>query len=103
MSKSVYFVYILANRRYGVLYVGVTNDLMRRMFEHKQKLAHGFTEKYDVVHLVYFEEYSSIVEARAREHALKRWRRVWKLKLVDDFNPEWRDLAEEFIDSGLRA
>jgi putative endonuclease len=69
------FVYILANRRYGVLYVGVTNNLMRRLSEHRQKLVAGFTKTYGVTQLVYFEEHSSITEARAREHTLKRWRR----------------------------
>jgi putative endonuclease len=76
---------------------------MRRLSEHKQKLARGFTEKYGVVQLVYFEEYSSIIQARACEHTLKRWRRAWKFKLVDDINPEWRDLTEEFVDSSMRA
>jgi len=90
-----YFVYILANRRYGVLYVGLTNDLSRRIFQHRAKAVPGFTKDYGVVRLVYFEEYASITEARAREKSLKRWRRAWKLKLIDDFNPEWRDLAEE--------
>jgi putative endonuclease len=90
-----YCVYILANRRYGVLYVGVTNDLVRRMFAHQNKLADGFTKTYGVVHLVYFGTYTSIDEARARERSLKRWRRAWKLKLVDDFNPDWRDLTRE--------
>lgn len=91
-----YFVYILTNRRYGVLYVGMTNDLMRRMAEHRSKAVPGFTSSYGLVHLVYFEEYSSILEARDRERALKRWRRAWKLKLVDGFNPDWTDLAEDF-------
>ena len=81
------------NRRYGVLYVGVTNDLARRISEHRQKLVPGFTKTYGVTQLVYFEEYASIREAREREHVLKRWRRSWKLKLIDAFNPEWRDLA----------
>jgi putative endonuclease len=90
-----YSVYILANRRYGVLYVGVTNNLVRRMSEHRQKLVAGFTNTYGVIRLVYFEEYSSVMEARARERSLKRWRRSWKLKLIDQFNPDWRDLAEE--------
>jgi len=90
-----YYVYILSNRRYGVLYVGVTNNLMRRVSEHQQKLVPSFTASYGTTLLVYFEEYSSIIEARAREHALKRWRRAWKLKLVDDFNPEWLDLSRE--------
>ena len=90
---SQYYVYILTNRRYGVLYVGVTNDLARRISEHRQKLVPGFTKTYGVTQLVYFEEYASIREAREREHVLKRWRRSWKLKLIDAFNPEWRDLA----------
>jgi putative endonuclease len=92
-----FYVYMLSNRRYGVLYVGVTNNLMRRAAEHRQKLAQGFTSTYGVTRLVYFEIYPSILEARAREHSLKRWRRAWKLKLVDEFNPEWRDLGQEFV------
>jgi putative endonuclease len=90
-----HYVYILANRRYGVLYVGVTSNLMNRMTQHQQKLLPGFTKAYGVTRLVYFEEYSSINEARAREHSLKRWRRAWKLDLVDQLNPEWRDLVKE--------
>jgi putative endonuclease len=92
-----FWVYILANRRYGVLYVGVTNDLARRIEQHRQKVVPGFTAKYGIVKLVYFEEFESILEARAREYTLKRWRRAWKLALVDKVNPEWRDLAEEFF------
>ena len=92
-----YCVYILTNRRRGVLYVGVTNNLARRISEHRQKVVPGFTSTYGIMQLVYFEEYSSISEARAREHSLKRWRRTWKLKLVEQFNPEWRDLADELI------
>ena len=92
-----YHVYILANRRYGVLYVGVTNDLTRRISEHRLKLVPGFTGSYGVMHLVYFEEHSSIDQARARERSLKRWRRDWKLELVDEFNPQWRDLADELV------
>jgi putative endonuclease len=95
-----YFVYILANRRYGVLYVGVTNNLLRRITEHRQKIVPGFTGQYGVIRLVYFEEYPTIMEARAREHSLKRWRRAWKLALVDKLNPEWRDLAEDFLPTG---
>ncbi len=90
-----YYVYILANRRYGVMYVGVTNDLFRRMIQHRAKVVPGFTKEYGVIRLVYFEDYASITEARARERSLKRWRRAWKLELVDEFNPEWRDLTEE--------
>ncbi|MEJ0073839.1 MAG: GIY-YIG nuclease family protein [Alphaproteobacteria bacterium] len=86
---------MLTNRRYGVLYVGVTNDLHRRMFQHRSKAVPGFTREHGVIRLVYFEEYASITEARAREHSLKRWRRAWKLALVDESNPEWRDLMED--------
>jgi putative endonuclease len=94
MNKR-FFVYVLSNRRRGVLYVGVTSDLIRRLFEHKAKLVPGFTKTYGIVMLVYYEEYSSILEARAREATLKRWRRAWKMELIDKFNPDWRDLTEE--------
>jgi putative endonuclease len=90
-----FFVYILSNRRRGVLYIGLTNDLIRRLSEHKAKLVPGFTKTYGVVVLVYYEEYSSVMEARAREATLKRWRRAWKIALIDKFNPDWRDLADE--------
>ena len=92
-----YHVYILANRRYGVLYVGVTNDLTRRISEHRLKVVPAFTKNYGVAHLVYFEEHSSIDQARPRERSLKRWRRDWKLELIDEFNPQWRDLADELV------
>jgi len=84
---ALYFVYILASKRNGTLYVGVTNDLARRMSEHKARLVAGFTRKYEVNQLVYFEAFESILEARAREHALKRWRRAWKIALVEKSNP----------------
>ena len=92
-----FFVYILTNRPRGVLYIGVTNDLIRRLSEHKGKLVPGFTRAYGVIMLVYYEEYSSILEARAREATLKRWRRAWKIDLVDKFNPDWRDLSDELV------
>jgi putative endonuclease len=88
-----YFVYILASQRNGTLYVGVTNNLSRRVGEHKQKLVPGFTHKYGVDMLVHAEGYSSILEARARERALKRWRRAWKIQLIEKDNPYWLDLA----------
>lgn len=90
-----FFVYILASRRNGTLYIGVTNDLARRVGEHKAKLMPGFTRRYGVDKLVYFEEYGSILQARERERALKRWQRAWKLALIEKDNPEWRDLAED--------
>ncbi len=89
------YIYMLSNRRYGVLYVGVTNNLSRRVFEHQKKLSDGFTKAHGITRLVYFEEYPTALEARMRERTLKRWRRAWKLKLVNDFNPDWRDLSQE--------
>jgi putative endonuclease len=88
-----YFVYILASQRNGTLYVGFTNDLSRRINEHKAGLVSGFTRKYGVSKLVYVEEDSSILEARARERTLKRWRRAWKIQLIEKDNPDWRDLS----------
>ena len=88
-----FFVYILASKRNGTLYVGVTNNLARRMLEHKGKLVPGFTRKYGVDLLVYLEAFDSVLEARAREHSLKRWRRAWKVKLIEEFNPDWDDLT----------
>jgi len=90
-----FFVYILASKRNGTLYVGVTNDFGRRLSEHKAKLVPGFTRKYEVDQLVYFETFDSILEARAREHSLKRWRRTWKIALIEKLNPDWRDLTDE--------
>jgi putative endonuclease len=93
--NECFFVYILASRRNGTLYVGVTNDVVRRVSEHKAKLVPGFTRKYDVNRLVYFEEFPSILEARAREGMLKRWRRAWKIQLIEKLNPDWRDLSDQ--------
>jgi putative endonuclease len=90
-----FFVYILASKRNGTLYVGVTNNLARRMAEHKSKLILGFTKQYGVDVLVYFEAFNSILEARAREHSLKRWRRAWKIELIEKLNPDWRDLTDQ--------
>ena len=90
-----YFVYILTNCKRGVLYVGVTNDLVRRLSEHKGKVVPGFTSKYGLTMLVYHEEYSSILEARDRERVLKRWRRTWKFDLIEKLNPDWRDLTHD--------
>ena len=77
------------------MYLGVTNDLVRRMGAHKAKLVPGFTRKYGVNQLVYFEEYSSILEARTRERSLKRWHRAWKIELIEKMNPQWRDLTND--------
>jgi len=89
-----YFVYMLASRRNGTLYVGVTNDLRRRIFEHRSKSIAGFTRQYSVTMLVWYEAFGSINDARACESRVKRWHRQWKLKLIEDFNPTWQDLYE---------
>jgi putative endonuclease len=90
-----FFAYILASKRNGTLYIGVTNNLARRVAEHKAKLVPGFTRKYGVDLLVYIEAFDSILEARAREHSFKRWRRAWKIELIEKFNPDWRDLTDQ--------
>jgi putative endonuclease len=86
------WVYILANRRRGTLYVGSTDTLGRRIWEHKEKLIPGFTTRYGVTQLVYYEAYDLLMDARHRERSMKRWRRAWKIELIESFNPEWRDL-----------
>jgi putative endonuclease len=90
-----FFVYILASRRNGTLYVGVTNDLARRIAEHKAKLVPGFTRKYGIEKLVHVDAFTSILEARSYERALKRWKRSWKIELIEKDNPTWRDLSED--------
>ena len=90
---QTFYVYILASRYRGTIYVGVSNDIGRRMGEHKSDAVKGFTRRYKVKRLVYFEAYGSILEARARESALKRWRREWKFELIEKMNPDWRDLS----------
>jgi putative endonuclease len=87
-----YFVYILASRVGGTLYTGVTNNLVRRVFEHREKLLRGFTARYNVVRLVYFECHDDINEAILREKRLKKWNRAWKIRLVEENNPNWDDL-----------
>ena len=90
-----YYVYILASKRNGTLYIGVTNNLKKRVYEHKEKLTLGFTKQYNVHILVYFEECSDIKEAILREKRLKAWKRDWKLKLIEQQNSEWDDLYEK--------
>lgn len=93
-------VYILANKRNGTLYVGVTSDIVGRISEHKQDLIAGFTKRYGVHRLVYIEFHDTMDAAIVREKKIKRWRREWKLELIEACNPEWRDLYWEL--SGLR-
>jgi putative endonuclease len=87
-----YWVYILASKRLGTLYVGVTNNLSRRVHEHREGLVPGFTQTYAVTLLVYAEEFLSIDDARTAEARLKKWRRVWKIELIERDNPRWDDL-----------
>jgi putative endonuclease len=87
-----YFVYILASKRNGTLYVGVTNDLLRRAHEHRADLVKGFTKRYGVRMLVYYEQTSDVYAAIQREKAIKKWRRIWKLELIERHNPQWVDL-----------
>ena len=88
------YVYILANRKNGTLYVGVTSDLVKRIHEHKTKTYKGFTSKYDVDKLVYYEVFDDIEFAIQREKQIKHWKRHWKDKRIYEFNPEWDDLYE---------
>ena len=88
-----YYVYILASKKNGVLYIGVTNSITRRVLEHKQNVNDGFTKRYNVHHLVYYETYTDIREAIHREKCLKKWNRAWKIRLIEESNPQWADLA----------
>jgi putative endonuclease len=90
-----YFVYILASKRNGTLYIGVTNDLVRRIYEHKKGLIEGFTKRYDVKILVYYEIHSEIKNAIKREKQLKKWLRRWKIELIEKMNPGWEDFYDD--------
>jgi putative endonuclease len=90
-----YWVYILASKPRGTLYVGMTNDLVRRIAEHREGLVPGFTKAYDVKMLMYFEEHEGVLDAIKREKRIKRWARSWKIELIRENNPEWRDLFDD--------
>jgi putative endonuclease len=92
--QKLYYVYMLASRRNGTLYTGVSNDLARRGWEHKQGLADGFTKKHHVYMLVWYETHTDITEAIAREKQIKGWNRAWKIKLIEEHNSGWNDLFE---------
>ena len=96
MTEKAYYVYLLTNWNNKVMYVGITNDLERRVYEHKEKVVKGFTEKYNVNKLVYYEQTSDITAALNREKEIKKWRREKKNILVVNTNPLWRDLSEDF-------
>jgi putative endonuclease len=89
------YVYIMTNQRKGTLYVGATTDLVKRVWDHKIKVVPGFTQKYNLCQLVYYEVHHSILEAARRERRFKNWCRQWKINLIEEFNPEWRDLYRD--------
>jgi putative endonuclease len=92
-----YYVYILASEKNGTLYIGVTGDLIRRIYEHKQNLIDGFTKEYNVHKLVYYEVHKEIEEAITREKQIKKWNRKWKLRLIEENNLGWKDLYDEIV------
>ncbi len=92
-----YYIYILASKKNGTLYIGMTNDLVRRIFEHKSGSIEGFTKKYSVDKLVYFESTTDVNDAIAREKRLKKWKRQWKIDLIEKSNSDWRDLSDDFL------
>jgi putative endonuclease len=94
MSKE-YYIYLLTNKHNNVLYTGVTSDLIRRIYEHKNKIQKGFTKKYNVDRLLYYEIYNDIADAITREKQIKGWTRKKKNELIDQFNPKWQDLYED--------
>ena len=101
MNNTSAYIYILSNRNRTVLYIGVTNDLERRVLEHKLKTGSKFTSKYQLNHLMYYEEYGSITDSIYREKQLKNWHREWKWSLIKEKNPELKDLAEEWYEDEL--
>ncbi|GAB5502833.1 MAG: GIY-YIG nuclease family protein [Pyruvatibacter sp.] len=90
-----YFVYIMANKKNGTLYVGSTGDIVRRVHEHREKSIEGFTTRYDVARLVYYDVFDDYETARQRERRIKKWNRAWKVELIETANPAWRDLWNE--------
>ena len=89
-----HYVYIIASRRDGAIYIGVTNDIVRRIYEHRTKAVPGFTSRYNITRLVRFEIYDDPISAISREKELKKWKRSWKVQLIEKDNPEWSDLYE---------
>ena len=97
-QMKFYFVYILASRKYGTLYIGIINNLLRRIYEHKSGYVKGFSKKYKTEMLVYFEIHRDIKEAIHREKQMKKWKRKWKINLIEKENPEWHDLYKHIIE-----
>jgi putative endonuclease len=101
--KEYFYVYILASQRNGTLYIGVTSDLIKRTYEHKEGVVDGFTKKYKVRTLVYFEQHENAQSAITREKQMKEWKRQWKLELIEKDNPDWIDLYHEVTGSRLSS
>jgi putative endonuclease len=93
----LFYVYLLASQKQGTLYLGITRDLVRRVYQHKEKLLPGFTSKYDVYRLVWFEAYDDPTNAIEREKEIKKWRRAWKIALIEKDNPDWKDLYPDIV------
>jgi len=98
---KTYYVYILANKRNGTLYIGVTNNLIRRVYQHKKDIVPGFSNKYGVHKLVYYEQVDDVRSAIEKEKQLKKWSRRWKLQLIESTNSYWRDLYDDLKDTGF--
>lgn len=98
-----YFVYILSNKYHNVLYTGVTNNIIKRVYEHKTKVHTGFTSRYNCTVLLWYEKFSDVNVAISREKQLKNWKRVWKNELIEKSNPNWNDLAEKWFVKDLRC
>ena len=93
--EKLYYVYMITTQKNTALYTGITSDLIHRIWQHKEGLIKGFTKKYNVKKLVYFEEYKDVQEAIHREKCIKRWKREWKEKLIEKMNPEWKNLCKD--------
>ena len=100
MNTKSYFVYILASKRNGTLYIGVTSNLLKRVDQHKNNLAEGFTAKYGVHQLMYYQRYRNVNDAIKREKQMKKWNRKWKIELIEKANPEWLDLFDGLVKAG---
>ena len=95
--KKIYYVYILANKRNGTLYTGITSDLALRIYQHKKGIIKGFTKKYNVKILVHVETYTNVQDAILREKRIKKWKRQWKINIIEEHNPNWHDLYDDLI------
>ena len=94
---NTYYVYMMASKKNGTIYIGMTNDLIKRVYAHKNDLVEGFTKKYGVHQLVYYEQTEEAKSAIQREKQLKKWNRSWKIELIEKMNPEWKDLYAEWM------